>query len=122
MLLRGAWQRPSDTNWSALFSGSGVAQQVVDHTFNDLVQTIQDSHVTTSDLATVTADDRPALGDDMNSQSGENLDNQQYFEAEGGYGYIVSPAGVSLLSRAAAVRSWCLDPTPPLLLPVVGWQ
>jgi hypothetical protein len=80
----------AQTDFNTLFSGSGVAQSVIDQTFSDLVQAIQDSHVTTTDLATV-ASDETAFANDMNSQSGDNLDNQQYFDAGGfsyqGYGY-----------------------------------
>jgi hypothetical protein len=80
----------AQTDFNTLFSGSGVAQSVIDQTFSDLVQAIQDSHVTTTDLATV-ASDETAFANDMNSQSGGNLDNQQYFDAGGfsyqGYGY-----------------------------------
>jgi hypothetical protein len=43
----------AQTDFNTLFSGSGVAQSVIDQTFSDLVQAIQDSHVTTTDLATV---------------------------------------------------------------------
>jgi hypothetical protein len=81
-------------DWSAMFSGSGVSQQAIDQTFSDLAQTIQDSHVTTTDLATVTADET-ALVDDWNDQSGDDLDIQQQFTAEGlynqGYGYFIAP-------------------------------
>ena len=42
----GAATTQAKTDFNALFSGSNVAQSTIDKTFNDLVQTIQDSKVT----------------------------------------------------------------------------
>ncbi len=82
----------AQTDWSALFAGSGVAQSVVDQTLSDLVQTIQDSHVTTTDLAAVAGDETAFIND---TEPGDGIDNQQQFTGEGlyyqGYGYMISP-------------------------------
>ncbi len=45
------------TDFNAIFTGSNVAQTTIDKTFNDLVQTIQDSKITAADLSAVAADE-----------------------------------------------------------------
>jgi cell division protein FtsB len=44
------------TDFNALFTGSSLAQATIDKAFTDMVQTITDSKVTTTDLNTVAAD------------------------------------------------------------------
>jgi cell division protein FtsB len=57
------------TDFTALFSGSSVTQSVIDTTFNDLVQVIKDSTVTTTDLTTVSTDEN-AVQTDLNNLNG----------------------------------------------------
>ena len=103
------------TDFNTLFSGSGAAQSVIDQTFSDLVQAIQDSHVTTTDLATV-ASDETAFANDMNSQSGDNLDNQQYFDAGGffyqGYGYGIGVPSISFVGQYLSNLGVLTDVSP----------
>ncbi len=63
----GASTSQAQSDWIALFSGSSVSTTVVTNTFNDLVTVIQDSHVTTTDLATV-ASDEAAIQTDLGSR------------------------------------------------------
>ena len=46
----------AQTDFTALFSGSGVSSTTITNTFNDLTKAIQHSAVTTTDLSTVAAD------------------------------------------------------------------
>jgi hypothetical protein len=84
----------AQADFAALYSGSGIPSSLIDQTFSDLVQTIDDSHVTTTDLATVAADET-AFANDANAQSGGDESVQQYFSGAGasyqGYSYMVSP-------------------------------
>jgi hypothetical protein len=54
----------ASSDWTSLFSGSSVPTSVVSGTFNDLVKTIQDSNVTTTDLQAV-ASDEAAIQNDL---------------------------------------------------------
>jgi len=54
------------SDFTALFSGSKVDQTVIDRTFDDLVQTIQDSKIT-SDDASLIADDQAAVQADLDA-------------------------------------------------------
>jgi hypothetical protein len=56
----------AQTDFTALFSGSKVPSSLITSTFNDLVKAIQDSHVTTTDLATV-ANDESAIQSDLSN-------------------------------------------------------
>ena len=60
----------AQTDFNALFTGSNVAQTSIDKTFNDLVQTIQDSKVTAADLTTLAADQAAIQTDRTNLQNG----------------------------------------------------
>ncbi len=60
----------AETDFNALFTGSNVAQTSIDKTFNDLVQTIQDSKVTAADLTTLAADQAAIQTDRTNLQTG----------------------------------------------------
>ena len=53
----------AQTDFTALFSNSSVSTTTITTTFNDLVQTIQDSTVTTTDLSTVAADEAAIQAD-----------------------------------------------------------
>jgi cell division protein FtsB len=53
----------AQTDFAALFSKSRVSSTTITTTFNDLVQAIQDSAVTTTDLSTVAADEAAIQGD-----------------------------------------------------------
>ena len=59
----------AQTDFNALFTGSNVAQSTIDKTFNDLVQTIQDSKITSADLSAVAAD-QAAIQSDLNNMPG----------------------------------------------------
>jgi hypothetical protein len=54
------------SDFNALFADSKVDQTVIDQTFNDLVQTIQDSKIT-SDDASLIADDQAAVQADLDA-------------------------------------------------------
>ena len=56
----------AQSEFTALFSGSTVSASVITTTFNDLVKTIQDSKVTSSDLSAV-AGDEAAIQTDLNT-------------------------------------------------------
>jgi cell division protein FtsB len=71
------------TDFNALFSGSSVAQTVIDKAFADMVQTIKDSKVTTTDLQTV-ATDQKAIQTDLTNLTGGNSDRGEGF----GFGFI----------------------------------
>ena len=60
----------AQTDFNALFSGSNVAQTSIDKTFNDLVQTIQDSKITAADLTTLAADQAAIQTDRTNLHNG----------------------------------------------------
>jgi len=62
----------AQSDWTAVFSGSSVTTTVINNTFNDLVKTVGDSHVTTTDLSTV-ASDEAAIQNDV-----ANLGNQYW--------------------------------------------
>jgi hypothetical protein len=53
----GASTSQAQTDFTALFNGSSVATTTITTTFNDLVQTIHDSAVSTTDLSTIAADE-----------------------------------------------------------------
>jgi hypothetical protein len=53
----------AQSDWTALFNGSSVSTTVVNDTFNDLVTTIQNSSVTTTDLSTVASDEAAIQAD-----------------------------------------------------------
>ncbi len=105
----------AQTDFNALFSGSGTAQSVIDQTFSDLVQTIQDSHVTTTDLATVAADET-AFDNDVNAETGNDVDNQQRFDVEGlyyqGYGYMVNNANGGITGQTLSSLGVWTDQVP----------
>ncbi len=65
----GAATTQAKTDFTALFSGSNVAQSTIDKTFSDLVQTIQDSKITAADLSAVAAD-QAAVQSDLNNLPG----------------------------------------------------
>jgi len=50
-------------DFTALFTGSSVSTSMISTTFSDLVKTIGDSHVTTTDLTTVAADEAAIRSD-----------------------------------------------------------
>ncbi len=60
----------AQTDFNAVFTGSNVAQTSIDKTFNDLVQTIQDSKVTAADLTTLAAAQAAIQTDRTNLQTG----------------------------------------------------
>jgi hypothetical protein len=62
----GADTTQAQADFNALFSGSKVSQAVIDKTFNDLVQTIQDSKITADD-ATLIAADQTAVQADLDA-------------------------------------------------------
>jgi predicted outer membrane protein len=53
----------AQADFTALFNNSNVSTSTITTTFNDLVQTIQDSTVTTTDLSTVAADEAAIQAD-----------------------------------------------------------
>jgi hypothetical protein len=59
----------AQTDFNNLFSGSSVSTTVITNTFNDLVKTITDSGVTTTDLSTV-ASDEAAIQADLSNLPG----------------------------------------------------
>ncbi len=65
----GASTSQAQADWSALFSGSSVSQTTTDSAFADLVKAIQDSDVTTTDLATVASDQAAITADISNLPS-----------------------------------------------------
>src|SRR5208283_3245132 len=65
----GAATTQAQTDFNALFTGSTVAQSTITKTFNDLVQTIQESKITTADLSAVAAD-QAAVQSDLNNLPG----------------------------------------------------
>jgi hypothetical protein len=72
------------TDFNALFTGTNVAQTTIDKTFNDLIETIQDSRVTTTDLSTV-ATDQGAIQTDLNNlMSGHGAHGEGLFGLGGG--------------------------------------
>ena len=84
------------TDFNALFAGSNVAQTSIDKTSNDLVQTIQDSKITSADLSAVAAD-QAAVQSDLN-----NLPNGA--RGFGGYQTLLAGSG-SLNSNLATSLS-----------------
>jgi hypothetical protein len=66
----GADTTQAKTDFNALSSGSNVAQATIDKTFNDLVQTIQDSKITAADLTSLAADQAAIQADWTNLRSG----------------------------------------------------
>jgi trimeric autotransporter adhesin len=62
----GASTSQAQADFSALFSGSSVSQTSIDSAFADLVKAIQDSGVTTTDLATVASDEAAIIVDISN--------------------------------------------------------
>ncbi len=72
----------AEADWNALFAPSGAPQPVISQFFADLVQTIQDSHVTSADLATV-ASDETAFIQDVDTQPGDPATNQQAVHRRG---------------------------------------
>ena len=83
----------AEADWNTLFAPSGPPQSVINRFFADFVQTIQDSHITSADLATL-ASNETAFIHDTDTQPGDPTTNQQQFTGEGanyqGYGYMVS--------------------------------
>ena len=83
----------AEADWNTVFAPSGAAQPVINRFFADFVQTIQDSHITSADLATL-ASDEMAFIQDVDTQPGDSTTNQQQFTGEGlydqGYGYMVT--------------------------------
>jgi hypothetical protein len=65
-VTNGADTSQAKTDFNALFTGSNVAQATIDKSFNDLIQTIQDSKLTAADLSTITAD-RTAIQTDLSN-------------------------------------------------------
>jgi uncharacterized protein YukE len=62
----GADTAQAKADFAAAFAGSGVAQETVDQAFNDVTQTIQDSHITADELQSI-ADGRQAVQDELSS-------------------------------------------------------
>ena len=59
----GADASQAKTDFNALFTGTSLAQTSIDKTFDDLVQTIQDSRLTAADLTTLAADQAAVQAD-----------------------------------------------------------
>ncbi len=69
-IANGTSTTQAQSDFNALFSGSNVAQTSIDKTFNDLVQTIQDSKITAADLTTLAADQAAIQTDRTNLHDG----------------------------------------------------
>ena len=69
-VVAGTDTTPAKTDFNALSTGSNVAQTSIDKTFNDLVQTIQDSKITPADLTTLAADQAAIQTDRTNLLNG----------------------------------------------------
>ena len=89
------------TDFTALFSGSNMAQTTIDKTFNDLVQTIQDSKITTADLSAVAADEA-AIQSDLNNLPGGGREFGGVSSLLGGNGSLTSTLSTSLSSAGVA--------------------
>src|SRR5271157_2261383 len=91
----------AQTDFTALFSGSNVAQSTIDKTFNDLVQTIQDSKITAPDLSAVAAD-QAAVQSDLNNLPGGGRGFGGAQSLLGGSGSLTSNLATSLSSAGVA--------------------
>ena len=97
----GAATTQAQTDFTALFSGSNVAQSTIDKTFNDLVQTIQDSKITSADLSAVAAD-QAAIQSDLNNLPGGGRGFGGYQTLLAGSGSLNSNLATSLSSAGVA--------------------
>jgi hypothetical protein len=97
----GAATTQAQTDFNALFSGSNVAQATIDKTFNDLVQTIQDSKITSADLSAVAAD-QAAVQSDLNNLPGGGRGFGGYQTLLAGSGSLNSNLATSLSSAGVA--------------------
>ncbi len=85
----------AQSDFSALFNGSSVSSSVISTTFSDLVRTISDSHVATSDLSTVSGDESAIQTDLHNLPWG-------YFPLDYGLVQLATDSSISLSFPAAA--------------------
>ena len=94
------------TDFNALFSGSNVAQTSIDKTFNDLVQTIQDSKITAADLTTLAADQTAIQTDRTNLHNGSGTSvTSSTGSAGSGTSGAAAPAGVPAGAAAPPARA-----------------
>ena len=96
----GADTTQARTDFNALFSGSNVAQASIDKTFNDLVQTIQNSKITAADLTTLAADQAAIQTDRSNLQNGSGT---SVASSTGSAGSGTSGSGSGTASTGGAV-------------------
>lgn len=94
----GADTTQAKADFNALFTGSNVAQTSIDKTFNDLVQTIQDSKLTAADLTTLAADQSAIQTDWTNLHNGSS--NSAGSSAGGSSGSSGSSGGTGTSSSA----------------------
>jgi hypothetical protein len=100
----------AQTDFNNLFSGSSVSQTVITKAFNDMVQAITDSKVTTADLQTVAADEAAIQNDQ--SSSGEYDGDGRGFGAAGGgdRGSLTAALNhVGVVTQAVTTTDGCGD-------------
>jgi len=68
----GAATTQAQADFNALFGGSSVPTSVIDKAFDDLIQTIEDSKVTSSNLSTIAADQQAIETDVANQHTKPN--------------------------------------------------
>jgi hypothetical protein len=101
----------AQADFNALFSGSKVDQTTIDKTFNDLVQTIKDSKITTADLADFASAVAavPNMGSPMNGPGDAGAPG--WFNGAGPQGDLLT-ASLANAGVAAASSSTAQQATP----------
>ena len=117
----GAATTQAKTDFTALFSGSNVAQSTIEKTFNDLVQTIQDSKITSADLSAVAAD-QAAVQSDLNNLPGGGRGFGGYQTLLAGSGSLNSNLATSLSSAGVATLPAQAGGTQDLYAPSTASQ
>jgi cell division protein FtsB len=83
----GASTRQAQTDFNNLFTGSSVSQATITKSFNDMVQAIQDSKITSTDLTTI-ATDRTAIQTDIANAPGSNYGSETLVASLGQLGIL----------------------------------
>src|SRR5208283_3369243 len=117
----GAATTQAQTDFTALFTGSTVAQSTIDKTFNDLVQTIQDSKFTAADLSAVAAD-QAAVQSDLHNLPGGGRGFGGDRALLGGSGSLTSSLATSLSSAGVATLPAQAGGTQGLYAPSTAGQ
>ncbi len=111
----------AQSDFTNLFTGSSVSMSTISTTFNDLVKTITDSGVTTTDLTTVAADEAAIQTDLSKLPKAWIPGGQTWLDQQGDVpaDLVISPPAAPAATGPTAVTTPVLGSPPPSALPPV---